>query len=204
LQFLLLLLLLLLPASFPLYEDRWPKRFSNFLLPPKTYSIFGVFMPCPLLLSVVYLTTLLHINIASDKVKLSRCLIKHHAMNTYGDVEVKLHHSWPRHLDGTHWIGGWVGPGAGLIAVEKIKFPATAGGIELKPLSPVPRYYTTWAIPDDYSVGWQGDINEFQSIFNNKLVANIQVPSRHLRGRTEEKKEKIFPRVPCVSPTSWT
>jgi hypothetical protein len=59
---------------------------------------------------------------------------------------------------GTYWIGGWVGPRAGLIAVEKIKFSTTAGGVEPRPFSPVPRYYTIWAIPGDYDVGWQGDI----------------------------------------------
>jgi hypothetical protein len=33
----------------------------------------------------------------------------------------------------THWIGGWVGPGAGLDDVEKIKF-LTIPGLELRPL----------------------------------------------------------------------
>jgi hypothetical protein len=34
---------------------------------------------------------------------------------------------------GTHWIGGWVGPRAGLDAVEKRKF-LTLPGLELRPL----------------------------------------------------------------------
>jgi hypothetical protein len=58
-------------------------------------------------------------------------LIKHHAMKIYGGVEVLLHHSWPWHKvevsghlhapaalpPGTHRIGGWVGPRAGLDTV---------------------------------------------------------------------------------------
>jgi hypothetical protein len=35
---------------------------------------------------------------------------------------------------GTHWIGGWVGPRAGLDDVEKRKF-LTVPGLELRPLS---------------------------------------------------------------------
>jgi hypothetical protein len=42
---------------------------------------------------------------------------------------------------GTHWIGGWVDPRAGLDAVEKKKFPVPATSLTLKPqsssLSPV-------------------------------------------------------------------
>jgi hypothetical protein len=34
---------------------------------------------------------------------------------------------------GTHWIGGWVGPKAGLDEVKKIKF-LTLPGLELQPL----------------------------------------------------------------------
>jgi hypothetical protein len=34
---------------------------------------------------------------------------------------------------GTHWIGGWVGPTAGLDNVEKRKF-LTLPGLELRPL----------------------------------------------------------------------
>jgi hypothetical protein len=34
---------------------------------------------------------------------------------------------------GTHWIGGWVGPRAGLDDVEKRKF-LTLPGLELRPL----------------------------------------------------------------------
>jgi hypothetical protein len=31
------------------------------------------------------------------------------------------------HTPGIHWIGGWVGPGVGLDAVERKKIPAPAG-----------------------------------------------------------------------------
>jgi hypothetical protein len=39
---------------------------------------------------------------------------------------------WER-APGTHWIGGWVGPRAGLDDVEKRKF-LTLAGLELRPL----------------------------------------------------------------------
>jgi len=71
---------------------------------------------------------------------------KHHAMNTYGGVEVQLHaflnsvqdgSDWSvsrpgRFLPGerafrTHWVGGWVDPKTGLEAVTKKKISAPAG-----------------------------------------------------------------------------
>jgi hypothetical protein len=73
------------------------------------------------------------------KVKLSLCLTKHHAMKTYCGVEVYLHAlasaldggewSVPRpgrfthseRMPGTHLIGGWMGPRAGLNSVSKRK-----------------------------------------------------------------------------------
>jgi hypothetical protein len=77
------------------------------------------------------------------KVKLSLCLIKHHSIKTYGGVEVYLHAFLISALDGgewsashpgrytnrerspdTHWIGGWVGPRAGLDAVTKRNIPS--------------------------------------------------------------------------------
>jgi hypothetical protein len=41
--------------------------------------------------------------------------------------------SCPLYRRGTHWIGGWVGPRAGLDDVEKIKL-LTLPGLELRPL----------------------------------------------------------------------
>jgi hypothetical protein len=64
------------------------------------------------------------------------CLVKHHVMTVYGRVEVRLHallavalngNEWSASCPdsftlgkapGTHWIG-WLGPRAGLDAVEK-------------------------------------------------------------------------------------
>jgi hypothetical protein len=50
---------------------------------------------------------------------------------------------WEKAL-GTHWIGGWVGPGAGLDAVEwrQISCPCRQSNPQ-----PVCRHYTDWAIP---------------------------------------------------------
>jgi hypothetical protein len=58
-------------------------------------------------------------------------------MKTYGEMKVQFHAltsaldggEWSvsrlgRFTPGTHWIGGWVGPRAGLDAVAKRKFPA--------------------------------------------------------------------------------
>jgi hypothetical protein len=69
-------------------------------------------------------------------------------MKAYRGVDVQTHifltsalvggdwsAAWPcRFTPGTHWIGGWVGPRAGLDYVEKRKF-LTAPGLELQPLA---------------------------------------------------------------------
>jgi hypothetical protein len=78
--------------------------------------------------------------------------------------------SWPRHKlevsgqlhapaalppgksPGTHFICGWVDPGAGLDDMEKCKF-FTLPGLELPPLlvvQPVASSYTDWAMPDPF------------------------------------------------------
>jgi len=73
----------------------------------------------------------------------SLCLTKHRAVKAYGRVEVQLHVFLTSALDGdelsdsspgrftfgertpgTHQIGGWVGPRAGLDAVTKRKIPS--------------------------------------------------------------------------------
>jgi hypothetical protein len=87
-------------------------------------------------------------------VKLSLCFTKHHAMKAYWEVEVQLHAFLTSALDGaewsasrpgrftlrelgpgTHWIGGWVGPRAGLDVVVKRKIPSLRR--ESKPRTPV-------------------------------------------------------------------
>jgi hypothetical protein len=76
--------------------------------------------------------------LGKGKVKLSLCLTKHYAMNTYGGVVVQIHVLLPSALiggewsasrlcrfipgkraPGTNWIGGWVGPRAGLGDMRK-------------------------------------------------------------------------------------
>jgi hypothetical protein len=66
---------------------------------------------------------------------------------TYGGVDVYIHifltsvlvgGEWSatrpgRFIPGTHWIGGWVGPRAGLDDMEKRKF-LTLPGLEFRPL----------------------------------------------------------------------
>jgi hypothetical protein len=77
------------------------------------------------------------------KIKLSLCLTKHHAMETYGRVEVYTHAlisalnggEWWALLPGrfnpaervpsNHCIGGWMGPRATLDAVAKRKNPCS-------------------------------------------------------------------------------
>jgi hypothetical protein len=51
---------------------------------------------------------------------------------------------------GTHWIGGWVGPRAGLEDVEKTKF-LILPGLELRSsvVQPVASCYTDYAIPTE-------------------------------------------------------
>jgi hypothetical protein len=57
-------------------------------------------------------------------------------MKTYGGVDTYIHEflTFPREgAPGTHWIGGWVDPRAGLDDVEKKKFLILLG-LELRPL----------------------------------------------------------------------
>jgi hypothetical protein len=83
-------------------------------------------------------------------------LTKYNAMKTYGGVEVQLRAFLTSVLDGsewsasapgkgarsTHWIEGWVGPGAGLDAMAKREnpFPFRVS----KPVRPVRRYHKTY------------------------------------------------------------
>jgi hypothetical protein len=83
--------------------------------------------------------------IPSLKVKLPLCLTKHNVMEVYRGVEVLLNAFLTSALDGgewsaslpgrfisrgrstgTHWIGGWVGPRAGLDVMLEETFPAPA------------------------------------------------------------------------------
>jgi hypothetical protein len=73
-------------------------------------------------------------------------------MKTYGGADVYIHVSltsalvggkWSashpgRFTRGTHWVGGWVDPRAGLDDMEKRKF-FTLPGLELRFLGPPPR-----------------------------------------------------------------
>jgi len=52
---------------------------------------------------------------------------------------------WPETL-GTSWIGGWVGPTAGLVALEKITISRICGGSNPEPSSPQPSQYDDLAI----------------------------------------------------------
>jgi hypothetical protein len=55
---------------------------------------------------------------------------------------------YPRGKDpGTHWIGGWVGPRAGLDAEarRKILRPCPASNLDRPVVQPVVRHYTAWA-----------------------------------------------------------
>jgi hypothetical protein len=98
----------------------------------KTYGVVEVKLHA-------FLTSALGSRIGRGKVVLY--LLKHHAMKTYGVVKVKLHAFLTSALDGgewsasrpdpftpgkdpgTHVIGGWLGPRAGLDAVVKRRNP---------------------------------------------------------------------------------
>jgi hypothetical protein len=59
---------------------------------------------------------------------------------------------------GTHWIGGWVGPRAGLDSMKKKKYLASAGSRN-PAVQPVARRCTASAIPDPFQV-----LIEFESM----------------------------------------
>jgi hypothetical protein len=86
-------------------------------------------------------------------------------MKAYGGVDVQIHifltsvlvgGEWTasrpgrftpeERAPGTHWIGGWVNPRAGLDDSEKRKFMILQG-LELRPLGRPARNYTDCAIP---------------------------------------------------------
>jgi hypothetical protein len=72
-------------------------------------------------------------------------------MNTYGEWRYSSIPDLGRftpgeRAPGTHWIGGWVGPRAGLDAMEKREAVAPARN-RTRTVQPVSRRYTDWAIP---------------------------------------------------------
>jgi hypothetical protein len=99
------------------------------------------------------------------KVKLSLCLTKHHAMKTFWGNGVIAPRNLTSALDGgewsasrpgrftprerapgTHWIGGWLGPRAGLDTVVNRKIPSPRR--ESNPRTPIVQHvaqrYTDW------------------------------------------------------------
>jgi hypothetical protein len=79
---------------------------------------------------------------------------------------------------GTHWIGGWVDPRAGLDDVEKSKF-LTQPGLELRPLSrPAPSQSTLSA---DYAIPapttFQYICSYFKPFFLNTVQVHLSVSS---------------------------
>jgi hypothetical protein len=110
-------------------------------------------------------------------------------MKTYGGVDVYIHifltsvsgqlHApaalpWER-APGTHFIGGWVDPRAGLDDMEKWKF-LTLAGLELPTpmvVQPIASRYTDWAIPAPQR--YEGHINigcrnaDWISLYHSKV-----------------------------------
>jgi hypothetical protein len=74
---------------------------------------------------------------------------------------------------GTYWIGGWVGPRAGLGVVEKRKF-LHLQGFEPSPVQLAARTYTDWAIPtpSDYN---NSRNRQIQVIYMNYKIISLQI-----------------------------
>jgi hypothetical protein len=66
---------------------------------------------------------------------------------------------------GIHWIGGWVGPGAGLNAVMKRNIPSLCQDSNPRSYSPYPR-----AIPLRYAIPAHHTMKKTQLIFVQKLT----------------------------------
>jgi hypothetical protein len=132
--------------ALPFFTSVW--LHLRFLQTPSQWNIF--------LFGRLDLTTLL-VSDSDNKINVRwnfpcALLIKHYTMKTYGGVDVYIHVFLTSALVGgewsasgpdcftpgerasdTHWVRGWVGPNAGLDAVEKRKF-LTLPGLELRPL----------------------------------------------------------------------
>jgi hypothetical protein len=63
----------------------------------------------------------------------------------------------------THWIGGWVGPTAGLYAVEKIPSSRRESSPGTLIVQPVTSYYINWATWTLYFT-YEGTVNSFCSV----------------------------------------
>jgi hypothetical protein len=77
---------------------------------------------------------------------------------------------YPRETPGTHCIGGWVGPRAGLNRVRKISPPP---GLDPRTVQPVASRYTDWAIPDRTAT-IHLNATKRTVTFNNKGLPNTE------------------------------
>jgi hypothetical protein len=123
-------------------------------------------------------------------------------MNAYGGVDVQTHVFFTSALvagewsgshqgrftpgeraPGTHWIGGWVGPKAGVDDTEKWKF-LTSPGIELRPLCPA-------SSQSLYRLSYPGSLC---GPVLTKILKRRQILVKFCRGRFAE----VGPQLSCV------
>ena len=86
---------------------------------------------------------------------------------------------YPRERPGTHCIGGWVGPRAGLDGGGKSRLPT---GFDTRTVQPVASRYTDWAIPARRECGWGLNISASMNIVC--IVVNTQSRKYYIKIKT--------------------
>jgi hypothetical protein len=109
-------------------------------------------------------------------------------MKAYGGVDVWIHiflasalvgGEWPvshpgRFTPGTHWIGGWVDPRAGLDDVEK-RILLTVPGLELRPLGRPARSQSQYRLRYPTRNGCETLNYKFDTICKKAVIGYLEV-----------------------------
>jgi hypothetical protein len=103
---------------------------------------------------------------------------------------------------GTHWIGGWVGPRAGVDDMEKRKF-LTLPGLELWPLGRPARSQSLYQLPKGFPYGDESRVG--YSKFSRHVYCTRSIPEliaavREIESREESRRCRLRYEWPRVIP----